>query len=212
MGLGRGKMENNNQIQIIESKIFTIRGQQVMLDRDLAELYQVETKYLNRVFKRNINRFFDDYFQLKKIELNQLVTNCHRLQKLKHSSSMPYAFKLEGILQFSSILNSQIAITTNRHIMGVFIKYNGLISQDINNELLHERLKRLEAETKLFNAKAETIHAEMLALKSDHKIDINVQNMEINDLNEKMTELLTEFNKFRDSSIIIKKDDGIGRG
>jgi hypothetical protein len=53
-------MENNNQIQIIESKIFTIRGQQVMLDRDLAELYQVETKYLNRVFKRNINRFFDN--------------------------------------------------------------------------------------------------------------------------------------------------------
>ena len=60
MGLGRGKMENNNQIQIIESKIFTVRGQQVMLDRDLAELYQVETKYLNRVFKRNINRFFDN--------------------------------------------------------------------------------------------------------------------------------------------------------
>ena len=204
-------MENNNQIQIIENKIFTIRGQQVMLDRDLAELYQVETKYLNRVFKRNINRFFDDYFQLKKIELNQLVTNCHRLQKLKHSSSMPYAFKLEGILQFSSILNSQIAITTNRHIMGVFIKYNGLISQDINNELLNERLKRLEAETKLFNAKAETIHAEMLALKSDHKIDINVQNMEINDLNEKMTELLTEFNTFREA-FIIKKDDGIGKG
>ena len=78
--------------------------------------------------------------------------------------------------------------------------------------LTHERLKRLEAETKLFNAKAETIHAEMIALKSDHKIDLNVQNMEINDLNEKMTELLTQFNKFRDSSIIIKKDDGIGKG
>ena len=96
--------------------------------------------------------------------------------------------------------------------MGVFIKYNTLLSQNINNELLNERMKRLEAETKLFNAKAETIQAEMLALKSDHKIDMNVQNMEIEDLNEKMTELLTAFNKFRDSSIIIKKDDGIGKG
>ena len=68
-------MENNNQIQIIESKILSIRGQQVMLDRDLAELYQVETKYLNRVFKRNINRFFDDYFQLKKMVVVQKVQN-----------------------------------------------------------------------------------------------------------------------------------------
>ena len=86
------------------------------------------------------------------------------------------------------------------------------IQSNPNYELLNERLKRLEAETKLFNAKAETIHAEMLALKSDHKIDINVQNMEINDVTEKMTELLQQFNKFRDSSIVIKKDDSIGKG
>ena len=84
--------------------------------------------------------------------------------------------------------------------------------QHPNYELLKEQILRLQSETKLFNAKAETIHAEMLALKKDHTIDLNVQNMEINDLNEKMTELLTEFNKFRDSSIIIKKDDGIGKG
>ena len=79
-------MQNNNQIQIIESKILTVRGQQVMLDRDLAELYQVKTKVLNQTFKRNIDRFFDDYFQIKKSELDELVTNCDRLQKLKHSS------------------------------------------------------------------------------------------------------------------------------
>ena len=81
-----------------------------------------------------------------------------------------------------------------------------------NYELLKEQILRLQAETKLFNAKTETIHAEMAALKADHKIDLNVQNMEINDLNEKVTELLTQFNKFRDASIIIKKDDGIGKG
>ena len=74
-----------------------------------------------------------------------------------------------------------------------------------NYELLREQILRLQAETKL-------IHAEMVALKSDHKVDLNVQNMEIEDVNEKMTELLKEFNKFRDASIIIQKDPGIGRG
>ena len=66
-------MENNNQIQIIESKIFTIRGQQVMLDRDLAELYQVNTKRLNEQVKRNIQKFpFDFMFQLTEVEWKTL--------------------------------------------------------------------------------------------------------------------------------------------
>jgi hypothetical protein len=77
MGLGRGKMENNNQIQIIESKIFTIRGQQVMLDRDLAELYQVTTKRLNEQVKRNIDKFekfFSSYLVKKKMNWSQIAT------------------------------------------------------------------------------------------------------------------------------------------
>ena len=79
------------------------------------------------------------------------------------------------------------------------------IFSNLNYELLREQILRLQSDTKLINA-------EMLALKKDHKIDLNVQNMEINDLNEKMTELLQQFNKFRDSSIVIKKDDSIGKG
>ena len=71
-----------------------------------------------------------------------------------------------------------------------------------NHDLLKEKILRLQAETKLINA-------EMVALKKDHKIDLNVQNMEINDVNEKITELLREFNRFRVSSIVIKKDDEI---
>ena len=198
-------MANSQALQQIEHKIFSIRGKQVMLDRDLAVLYEVETKYLNRAFKRNIDRFFDDYFKLTKTELTELVTNCHRLNKLKHSSSLPYVFTLEGILQFTSILNSKIAINTNRHIIRVFIKFNTLITQDTNQELLNERLKRIEAETKL-------VKTEVAALKSKHKIDLNVQNMEINDLNDNVTEMLHLFNQFRDSNIVIKKNDDIGRG
>jgi len=205
-------MENNNQIQIIESKIFTIRGQQVMLDRDLAELYQVNTKRLNEQVKRNIDRFPKKFmFQLTKEEF-EILKSQFATSSWGGVRKLPFVFTEHGCLQASNVLNSTIAKKMSVFIIDAFVTMKNQIQSNPNYELLNERLKRLEAETKLFNAKAETIHAEMLALKSDHKIDINVQNMEINDLNEKMTELLTEFNKFRDSSIIIKKNDGIGTG
>jgi len=205
-------MENNNQIQIIESKIFTIRGQQVMLDRDLAELYQVTTKRLNEQVKRNIDRFPKKFmFQLTKEEF-EILKSQFATSSWGGVRKLPFVFTEHGCLQASNVLNSTIAKKMSVFIIDAFVTMKNQIQSNPNYELLNERLKRLEAETKLFNAKAETIHAEMLALKSNHKIDINVQNIEINDLNEKMTELLTEFNKFRDSSIIIKKDDGIGKG
>ena len=79
--------------EIIEQKIFLIRNQKVMIDRDLAELYDVETKYLNRQVKRNIERFPEEFmFQLSSAEKNELVTNWHRFGLLKHSSVLPYAF------------------------------------------------------------------------------------------------------------------------
>ena len=81
-----------------------------------------------------------------------------------------------------------------------------------NYELLKEQILRLQAETKLFNAKTETIHAEMAALKADHKIDLNVQNMEIEDLNEKINELLTRFNQYQENNISLKRIDNIGNG
>ncbi len=81
----------------IEDKIFTIRNVQVKLDRDLAELYGVETKVLNQAVKRNIERFPIEFrFQLSEIEKDELVTNCDRLQLLKHSSSLPFAFTEQG--------------------------------------------------------------------------------------------------------------------
>ena len=205
-------MENNNQIQIIESKIFTIRGQQVMLDRDLAELYQVNTKRLNEQVKRNIDRFPKKFmFQLTKEEF-EILKSQFATSSWGGVRKLPFVFTEHGCLQASNVLNSTIAKKMSVFIIDAFVTMKNQIQSNPNYELLNERLKRLEAETKLFNAKAETIHADMLALKSDHKIDINVQNMEINDLNEKMTELLTEFNKFRDSSIIIKRTMGLGRG
>ena len=205
-------MEDNNQIQIIESKILSIRGQQVMLDRDLAELYQVNTKRLNEQAKRNIDRFPKKFmFQLTKEEF-EILKSQFATSSWGGVRKLPFVFTEHGCLQASNVLNSTIAKKMSVFIIDAFVTMKNQIQSNPNYELLNERLKRLEAETKLFNAKAETIHAEMIAIKSDHKIDLNVQNMEIEDLNEKMTELLTEFNKFRDSSIIIRKDDGIGKG
>ena len=78
----------------IQSQIFTIRGLQVMIDRDLAEMYKVETKVLNQAVKRNIERFPQKFrFQLNDTEKFELVTNCDRFEKLKHSSINPYVLQ-----------------------------------------------------------------------------------------------------------------------
>ena len=201
-------MQNNNQIQIIETKIFTIRGQKVMLDRDLAELYQVTTKRLNEQVKRNIQKFPSDFmFQLTEDEWDSLRSQIATLKTKRgqHRKYLPFVFTEVGCNTVSGILNSDVANARSIFIHRAFVAMKNQIFSNPNYELLKEQILRLQAETKLINA-------EMLALKKDHKIDLNVQNMEINDLNEKVTELLTEFNKFRDSSIIIKKDDGIGKG
>ena len=89
------------------SRILTLRGKQVMLDRDLAELYQVETKVLNQAVKRNIKRFPSDFmFQLNINEKNELVTNCDRFEKLKHSTVTPYVFTEHGVYMLATVLPS----------------------------------------------------------------------------------------------------------
>lgn len=94
--------------EIIENRIFFIRGHKVMIDRDLAELYQVSTKALNQAVKRNIERFPSGFmFQLTQKENIELVTNCDRLASLKHSSSLPYSFTEQGVAMLSSVLKSK---------------------------------------------------------------------------------------------------------
>jgi len=129
----------------IESRIFTIRGQKVMIDRDLAKLYGVETKKLNQAVKRNIARFPAEFmFKLTDDELSELVTNCDRFKTLKHSSSAPYAFTEHGIAMISSVLNSEKAIAVNIQIIKAFIKLRHfVISQTDTNEQIAEIRKFL---------------------------------------------------------------------
>lgn len=132
-------MDNEITAKAIESKILTIRNQQVMIDRDLAELYGVETKALNQAVKRNIERFPDDFmFQLTKeeagdwksqimnsnddISRSQIVTlkkdEDRRGQNIKY---LPYAFTEQGVAMLSSVLKSQTAVEVNIQIMRAFV-------------------------------------------------------------------------------------------
>ena len=102
----------------IEKLIIVIRGKQVLIDRDLAMIYGVETKALNQAAKRNSARFPERYrFQLTKEEMKELVTNCDRFKTLKHSTSAPYAYTVFGVSMIPSVLTSQKAIDTSIRIM-----------------------------------------------------------------------------------------------
>jgi len=112
-------------VEIIAEKIFLIRGQKVMLDRDLAKLYGVATKVFNQAVKRNIRRFPDDFmFQLNKEEFedwrSQIVTS--NISAKMGLRRCPYVFTEQGVAMLSSVLNSDRAIKVNIQIMRVFVK------------------------------------------------------------------------------------------
>ena len=126
----------------IESKILTIRGVQVMLDRDLAELYGVSTKVLNQAVKRNIERFPAHFhFQLTDLETDELVTNCDRLQILKHSSVSPYVFTEQGVAMLSSVLRSETAVCVSIQIMEAFVEMRHTLAA---NDHIVRRLETIE--------------------------------------------------------------------
>src|SRR6056297_240293 len=111
-------MRNEN----LRGMIHTIRGVQVMLDRDLAELYGVETKSLNQAVKRNIDRFPGEFmFRLDDNEKKELVTNCDRLRNLKHSSNNPYAFTEQGVAMLSGVLRTTTAVNISIRIIKSFV-------------------------------------------------------------------------------------------
>lgn len=138
----------------IEGKILFLRGKRVMLDRDLAVLYGVETKAVNQAVKRNIKRFPDDFmFQLDKMETRELVTNCDRFTSMKHSSVNPYAFTEQGVAMLSSVLNSERAIMVNIQIMRVFVHLKEIISthSDLKRkvDILEKKYEKHDQEIKI---------------------------------------------------------------
>lgn len=114
--------------EIIQNKIFIIRGKKVMFDKDLAELYGVETKILNQAVKRNYERFPNDFmFQLTKDEIDSSRSQFVTLKRGQNIKYFPYAFTEHGILMLSSVLNSKRAIQVNIEIMRAFVKLRELM-------------------------------------------------------------------------------------
>lgn len=106
----------------IESRIYLVRDKKVMLDRDLAELYGVDTKQLKRQVRRNIGRFPSDFMiELTKEETESLRSQIGTLKRGEHSKYLPYAFTEQGVAMLSSVLNSERAIQVNIQIMRAFM-------------------------------------------------------------------------------------------
>ena len=115
--------------EIIEKRIFLIRGQKVMLDFHIAELYQVETKALKRAVKRNRNRFPSDFlFELTQQEYTSLRYQFGTLKKGEHSKYLPFAFTEQGIAMLSGVLNSPRAVQVNITIMRSFVKLREVLA------------------------------------------------------------------------------------
>ena len=141
----------------IETKILLIRGQKVMLDADLAELYGVETKRLNEQMRRNIERFPVDFmFRLSAEEKAEVVANCDHLAKLKYSPTLPYAFTEHGALMLGNVLKSDRAVEVSLMVVRAFVQLRQILA---SNAELSRKLVALEKNYDVkFKAIFEAIH------------------------------------------------------
>ncbi|MEY2922605.1 MAG: hypothetical protein RL108_1231 [Bacteroidota bacterium] len=142
------RKELNTANNTIENRIFSFRGEQVMIDRDLAELYQVEVKRLNEQIKRNTERFPESFrFQLSDTETKELVANCDRFQTLKYSSVNPFVFTEQGVAMLSAVLRSQIAIEVSIQIINAFVQMRKVIGNNQQLFQLSEQFIKHKLET-----------------------------------------------------------------
>jgi hypothetical protein len=138
-------METVASLETIAEKIYIVRGQKVMLDRNLAELYEVETRVLKQAVRRNIKRFPDDFmFELTKDEEMSLRSQNVILKRGGHSKYLPFAFTEQGVAMLSTVLKSERAVQVNIQIMRIFIKMRRMIVQ---HDELQKEMRELRKET-----------------------------------------------------------------
>ncbi len=174
-------------IQIIESKIYTIRGEQVMLDRDLAELYQVETRILNQAVKRNIERFPEKFrFQMTEDEIEYLNEQIHpsnsRSQFVTLNSQgtkqglnikyLPYVFTEQGVAMLSAVLRSEKAVAVSIQILNAFVEMRKYLTQ---HKGILQRVERIESKLQLNDKHFEKIFTALEQGKPVIKQDIFFQ-------------------------------------
>jgi hypothetical protein len=149
-----GGMKALIPVEMIEQKILMIRGEKVMLDADLAELYGVPVRVLNQAVKRNIDRFPGDFmFQLSKEEDDSLRSQIVTLKKRRgeHRKYLPYVFTEQGVAMLSSVLNSERAVKVNIEIMRAFVSLRQMIASNV------ELARKLDAMEKKYDAQFKTV-------------------------------------------------------
>jgi hypothetical protein len=139
-------------IELIEKKILIIRGEKVMLDSHLAELYGVEVKYLKRQVRRNMDRFPADFMiQLSKEEYEFLRRHFGTLKRGEHTKYLPYAFTEQGVAMLSSVLHSERAVHVNIEIMRAFVRLRQILSSNV------ELARKLNALEKKYDAQFKVV-------------------------------------------------------
>ena len=136
------KKDSLTKIITLESRIITVRGQKVIVDADLAELYGTTTKRLNEQVRRNSERFPNDFmFQLTEQEKDEVVANCDHLAKLKFSRFLPNAFTEHGTIMAANVVNSPTAIEAGLYVVRAFVKMREFI---LENKEMALKLAELE--------------------------------------------------------------------
>ena len=202
----------------IQSMIYTFRGRQVMLDSDLARLYQVETKYLNRQRNRNAERFPEDFcFQLSKEEYE--ILRCQNVTSKNENGSggrryLPYVFTEQGIAMLSSVLKSEVAAKASINIMRAFVEMRKFL---ISNNEMFARLDRVELKQLETDKKLEEVFDYIATTKEvKQKIFFNGQiydafslMVEIVEKAEKELILIDNYVDVNTLNILSKKKDGV---
>ena len=192
----------DSNIEVIKDRILEIRGQRVMLDRDLAELYGVETKVLNQAVKRNINRFPEDFmFVLSDEEWLRLRSQI-ATSKRGGTRYRPYAFTEYGIAMLSSVLRSDIAIQVNINIMKAFIAIRQAVAAMQTADLRYEQLSH----------KVDQLNAYVEELLHDQN-DINEQQEQTNNEVALQIEAINDaLDQLRDEKAKPRKPIGFKQG
>ena len=159
----------------IEKLIVTVRGEQVLIDQDIARIYGVTTGRLNEQAKRNIARFPESFrFQLTKEERDEVIANCENLRSLKFYPSLPYAYTEQGISQLSTVVHSKIAIERSIMIMNAFVAMRRYL---LHNAGILVRIAHLEHNAGIL---VRIAHLEKHQIETDQKIDLILDKMDAN--------------------------------
>ena len=172
------------ELQVIQSKIYEIRGSRVMLDFDLAKLYSTETSLLKRAVRRNMERFPEDFmFQLTKEEANSLYSSGvfqAGTPQYNFSAYAPFAFTEQGVAMLSSVLNSDVAIEVNISIMRAFVAVHQLISNPPVNDLA-----KLQSEIQELKGYIEEVFTGYNDINDDTRMQIELINRTLAELQTK---------------------------